>query len=173
MPSTTGPLHFFLLPEAVSVLNRSDFYHSRRYRRGASHPLLLATAAVSGLLVVSCLVCAGMTYIGVNSSITYQLKEEFGDIPVVKDHLGEIRSAWVNVDDSRAIQQQPGLETYIVYDVEGSDGEGQLIIEQGKEESLVGKRGFLRFDGEDFTIGPPPAPEEEVSKEDPAEPESP
>ncbi|PQO44407.1 hypothetical protein C5Y93_18485 [Blastopirellula marina] len=117
------------------------------------------------MLVVSCLVCAGLTYLGVNHQVTSQLKAQFGDDPIVTQHIGEIQSAWVNVDDSQAIQQQEGRETYIVYDVQGSEADGQLIIQQGTGENLVGDRGFLRVENGDFELTPPPALEEVVEEE--------
>ncbi|PQO39915.1 hypothetical protein DTL21_04055 [Bremerella cremea] len=124
----------------------------RQLRRGAVSPLLLATAAVSGLLVVSCLICAGITYIGINHQIANQLKEKYGDNAVVKEHFGEIQSAWINADDSKAIQQKEAFEKYIVYDVRGSKADGQLIIEQGEQDNLVGNKGLLRIGEEDFEL---------------------
>ncbi|WP_146119204.1 hypothetical protein [Blastopirellula marina] len=97
--------------------------------------------------------------------MTSQLKAQFGDDPIVTQHIGEIQSAWVNVDDSQAIQQQEGRETYIVYDVQGSEADGQLIIQQGTGENLVGDRGFLRVENGDFELTPPPALEEVVEEE--------
>ncbi len=81
-----------------------------------------------------------------------QLKEKYGDNPVVKQHLGEIQSAWINADDSKAIQQNEAYKNYIVYDVHGSEGDGKLIIEQGEQDNLVGDKGLLRIGEEDLEL---------------------
>ncbi|MBI1249811.1 hypothetical protein GC197_18450 [bacterium] len=112
----------------------------------------MATAAVAGLILVSCLVCGGLVYFGVNSKVTAQIKEKYGDNPDVKKYLGTINSAWINTAASREYAEKVGNPTYVVYDVHGSEGDGQLIIKAGEKETLVGDQGYLRFEGNDFEV---------------------
>ena len=114
--------------------------------------MLLATAAVGALLVVSCFVCAGITYLGISYQVDSSIKEKFGDNPVVIEHLGEIQSAAINSDESTIIQQNEAFKNYIIYDVQGSKGNGQLIIQQGDKESIVGDKGLLRVGEKDFDL---------------------
>ncbi|WP_147274233.1 hypothetical protein [Bremerella cremea] len=112
----------------------------------------MATAAVGGLLVVSCLVCAGITYIGINYQVDSAIKEKFADNAIVKEHLGEIQSAKINADESSILQQKEAFKKYIIYDVHGSKGDGQLIIQQGEQDGIVGDKGFLRLGENDFDL---------------------
>lgn len=136
------------MSESTSIL--SDHRYSSR--RGAASPLVLAIAAVSGLILVSCLVCGGLVYFGVNSQATSQIQEKYGDNPVVKERLGEIHSAWINTEASHEVAEEFGTPDYIVYDVHGSEGDGQLLIKQGEGDNFVGDEGILRIDSEDFDL---------------------
>jgi len=121
-------------------------------RKGAASPLVLAIAAVSGLILVSCLVCGGLVYFGVNSQATSQIQAKYGDNPLVKEHLGEIHSAWINTEASHEVAEEFGTPDYIVYDVHGSEGDGQLLIKQGEGDNFVGDEGILRIDSQDFDL---------------------
>ncbi|MEW4451631.1 hypothetical protein AB1L30_02995 [Bremerella sp. JC817] len=123
-----------------------------RDRRGATSPLVLAIAAVAGLILVSCLVCSGLVYFGVNSQVTTEIKNKFGERPAVKENIGEIYRAWINAEASQEVADQFGHPNYVVYDVYGSEGEGQLVIMQGEDGSLVGDEGFLRIKDEDLPL---------------------
>ncbi|MBA2114426.1 hypothetical protein [Bremerella alba] len=121
-------------------------------RKGAASPLVLAIAAVSGLILVSCLVCGGLVYFGVNTQATSQIQEKYGENPVILEHLGEIHSAWINTEVSHEVAEEFGTPDYIVYDVHGSEGDGLLIIKQGEGDNFVGDEGFLRIDSEDYEL---------------------
>ncbi len=125
---------------------------NRIKKTGAASPLVLAIAAVSGLLVVSCLVCGGLVYLGVNSQVTSQIQTKYGDNPIVLEHLGEIHSAWINTDASHEVAEELGTPDFIVYDVHGSEADGQLLIKQGDGEELVGDEAILRMGSEDYDL---------------------
>jgi len=126
--------------------------HRHTRRTGAASPLVLAIAAVSGLILVSCLVCGGLVYFGVNSQATSQIQEKYGENPVVQQRLGEIHSAWINTEASHEVAEEFGTPDYIVYDVHGSEGDGQLLIKQGEGDNFVGDEAILRIDSEDYDL---------------------
>lgn len=123
-------------------------------RRGAgSRVVLVVLAVVGGLLVVGCLACGGLTYFGFNRAmgmLADLAEDQYGTHPVVAEHLGEMESLSFNVAATGNVSQELG-EDYLVFDVQGTKGDGQLLLRQGPGGQQFAS-GILRTPEGDFPL---------------------
>ena len=94
-------------------------------------PILLAALMFLG--------CCGLMGVGMGFGAysAFQIsgdmaKQQYGDDPVIQQHIGEIQSISLNLSASAEESQQPSAAgaSIMVFDVSGPKGSGQLIAEQ-------------------------------------------
>jgi hypothetical protein len=98
--------------------------------------ILLLVIGLPILLVALVFVgCCGL--IGVGTTFALQMpadmaKQQFGNDPVIQQHIGQLQSVSLNLTGTSEEQQKQTTAgtNVMVFDVRGSKGSGQLIAEQ-------------------------------------------
>ena len=90
--------------------------------------------AVVVVLLLSVLVCCGggvaLYYFG-SEAISELVRSEVENDPAILEHIGEIESFELDISDTAAAGQaaeQPGDPSPIAFQIQGSKGEGQLLV---------------------------------------------
>jgi len=116
---------------------------------------LLGGCGCSAILLMLC--CGGVSYWGFSKSMNVLgdlVKKEVEDNPDVKEHLGEINSITMNLaETTKEKQARGGTSNWIVFDAEGSKGDGQIIAESSPGAGTPFSKIELRLeDGKTFQI---------------------
>lgn len=117
------------------------------------------------LVALMFLGCCGLMGVGAYSAFQMtgeMAKQQFGNDPVIQQHIGEIQSISPNIAATNEEQQkQTSVGTnVIVFDVSGSKGSGQIIAEQqpgGPPANQPGKiftKATLRTTQGEFPLSP-------------------
>jgi hypothetical protein len=89
--------------------------------------------------VVCCLGGGWLAWMFASNVIADALKQEVGDEPVVREHLGEIQKCVLNASKSSAAG---GNDTY-VFDVEGTKGKGEIMAQFDQSAQQQGRPAVL------------------------------
>ena len=108
--------------------------------------ILIILGVCGGFVVLGCGCCIGLGFFGLNF-LGEMVKEGYGDHEAVVEHIGEIESINVNFEDT---DQADGGG--MVFDVEGSKGNGQIVVYDQQDESFGDAD--LRVNGEVINLGP-------------------
>ena len=102
--------------------------------------VVLVIVLVIGLPILAVAVmflgCCGM--LGLGAYAAFQLpaetiKRQYADHPAIVEHIGEIQSVSINMTATGQEQQEtdaPPSATVMVFDIRGSKGSGQIVVEQ-------------------------------------------
>lgn len=101
---------------------------------------------ILGIVVVLPTICCGvigyMIYGGVNKAMgaaAEQMVAELKDAPAMKEHIGDIQSAQMNIMEStrriEAAKKAGNDEPLFIVDVQGSKGKGKVILQNMQGQS--------------------------------------
>ena len=117
---------------------------------------LIIMSGIGILSVITVLACCGggygIFYFSMNF-IADAVKSDVQDDPSIQQHIGDIESLSINMEETSEVQIDEGKRTY-AFDIEGTKGSGQLIakvVEQGGDEIGV-ESGRLIVDGEEYPL---------------------
>lgn len=111
--------------------------------------LLIVFGSIGGLALLCCGGCVGIMFVGFGEMET-QLKSQYGNDPVVQEHLGGFTE--VDYSFKGSIDESQGGTQNMVFDVKGPKGSGRILAVQS-----AGGTGFssavLRINGTDYDLG--------------------
>jgi hypothetical protein len=109
--------------------------------------------AVVVVLLLSVLVCCGggvaLYYFG-SEAISELVRSEVENDPAILEHIGEIESFELDISDTAAAGQaaeQPGDPSPLAFQIQGSKGEGQLLVMPDDTQNGFGSATLILSDG--------------------------
>ena len=102
--------------------------------------ILLTLLGVGAVVLLACCVTGFFAYRGGMSLAGSAVAEQFQDDPAVRQHIGEIESASMNLSETRRRNEENvANKAGMVIDVVGSNGRGQIHIKSTKTDPDTGK----------------------------------
>lgn len=118
-------------------------------KSGMGRVVLIVLALIGLCSTCCCLSCGGFFWYSF-SQLSTQVTTQYENDPVVVEHLGGISSCSFNF--SASIEEDPNGAAF-VFDVEGPEGSGQLIIISADNDIMNPDSVVLRKGGADYPLG--------------------
>ena len=118
-------------------------------QQGSSRIWLWVLGTVGVLVVLAALVCCGGGYFvwqfG-SEALARSVREDLQGNPVIEEHIGEIESVQMNLQATA--QEQENVPNSITFDIEGTQGEGRLVVlQQAGAEGTISSAVLVLPDG--------------------------
>lgn len=143
----------------------------RTSRAGSSNnPVMIILGVIGLITVIACLGCGGCflgvlglgafsdgSGLGFMREMELEVENQLKDHPDVKRELGEIESVSANIMASVDADDEFGSEDFWSFDVEGTKGDGTIIVEAvGLTNDADFTQRILRTGNGEFDLGPTP-----------------
>jgi hypothetical protein len=126
--------------------------------------LVLVIGVPIVLVALMFLGCCGLMGVGAYSAFQMpgeMAKQQYGNDPVIQQHIGEIQSISMNINaTSEEQQKQQTAQGIIVFDVSGPKGSGQLVavqdpnVKPGNQPGKIFSKATLRTSQGEFPLTP-------------------
>ena len=121
-------------------------------RSSRTSTLLILLVSGFGMLALCCLVCGGVSWLGLGQ-IEKEVVRQYGQNPRVVAAIGPLTDASYDL----VATGERGQFGVLVFRVVGKDGEGQLVVEQNDQPPTVFRNGILFLpDGREIDVDAPP-----------------
>ena len=137
---------------AQPTYGQDDFAPARPRNSNSKLWLGCGLASLLGLLVC-CGGFAALSYFGMDM-MGDLMRAEVEDSPTVIEHFGQLESMRFNISATAEEAQniQPGQGSPMVFDVQGTKGSGQIVVQQSRSAQGVESAVLITSDGQRFPI---------------------
>ena len=131
-------------------------YENSAPRQPGNNALMWVLGTMGVVFLLGVVVCCGGGYFAyteikgkIDQEITKEVDRQFSEDPVFQEHIGELETASMNLgaigmEAQKAQDEGTDFEQVMVFDVEGSKGSGQIILQQDFDDET--SRAILRMD---------------------------